>query len=729
MFKTLNNDIPKINNKYHKTDEEFNSFMRMAYHGYDYDENTGMDDGEILNGLEKLAKDVSGEEHSVQKAKAFAYIIDNTRIDVNESDYFVGFYSWNRLLFKPFVDKWHSEVQKKLSDTTRNYIRDNYNAANTNIWIDYDHSVPDWDALYKLGFPGIAKRAAEYREKYFNELTPKQAAYFESIEIEYSAIIRLLKRMYAYALTKTHPKAATVAQCLKNLSEGAPQTFYDCLQLIYLYFMLSESVDCYQVRALGSGIDNDLYCYYKNDIESGRYTKEEIGEFFGYFLMQFSAIGNYWGQPMYIGGSNKDGSCKVNELSYLILDVYDELGIYNPKIQVKYGKNTPLPFINKILDMIRRGNSSFVLVCEENIYKGFEQRGIPFDEYFDFDIKGCYEYAVKAKELATDPVYINLAQSVCTVLHGENSAEITSYEMFEAEYYKNLKVIFDGAVAATNEMERYLDYLNPSIMLSATFESSIRQAKDAFFEGAKYNTSSFVVSGLATAVDSLMAVKKLVFDDKKVTLSELKTVLDNNWEGAEKLRFDALKLTCKYGTGNAEADACGAKLAEFTAGYQGIKNSRGGEFKITIHSARQFIEFGKLMGATPDGRKAGEETSKNASPVPGADKMGVTALIMSAAKTKPYRFTEGHCLDVMIHPTAAEGDEGLAAMKALIDVYAENGGASIQFNVLNAKTLKDAQKHPEKYRNLQVRVCGWNVLFNNMCKKEQDEYIKRAEAI
>ena len=135
------------------------------------------------------------------------------------------------------------------------------------------------------------------------------------------------------------------------------------------------------------------------------------------------------------------------------------------------------------------------------------------------------------------------------------------------------------------------------------------------------------------------------------------------------------------------------------------------------------------MGATPDGRKAGEETSKNASPVPGADKMGVTALIMSAAKTKPYRFTEGHCLDVMIHPSAAEGDEGLAAMKALIDVYAENGGASIQFNVLNAKTLKDAQKHPEKYRNLQVRVCGWNVLFNNMCKKEQDEYIKRAEAI
>ena len=158
-------------------------------------------------------------------------------------------------------------------------------------------------------------------------------------------------------------------------------------------------------------------------------------------------------------------------------------------------------------------------------------------------------------------------------------------------------------------------------------------------------------------------------------------------------------------------------------------NARGGVYKAILHSAMQFVWQGEKTEATPDGRMAGDEISKNASPSAGMDRSGVTALIKSAVKLVPYLYMESFCLDVMLHPSAVEGDDGLCAMKALLDTYMKNNGMSMQFNIFNAEKLRDAQKHPEKYKNLQVRVCGWNVLWNNLSREEQDSYILRAENI
>lgn len=158
-------------------------------------------------------------------------------------------------------------------------------------------------------------------------------------------------------------------------------------------------------------------------------------------------------------------------------------------------------------------------------------------------------------------------------------------------------------------------------------------------------------------------------------------------------------------------------------------NIRGGVYKAIMHSAMQFVWQGKKTLATPDGRKAGEELSKNASPVPGMDRKGVTALIHSVVKLNPTLYPESFCVDLMLHPSAVEGDDGLAAMKALLDVYLENNGMSIQINVFDTAVLKEAQKNPDKYKNLQVRVCGWNVLWNNLSRAEQDAYIYRTENI
>ena len=152
------------------------------------------------------------------------------------------------------------------------------------------------------------------------------------------------------ALKQSFEKAPQIAKCLKTLRDGKPNSFYEALQLIYIFFIISESIDSYQVRSLGNGLDQSLYAFYKNDLDSGICTEEDIRNYLSYFLMQWSAIGNYWGQPFYMGGTNLDGSTRYNELSELILETYDELEIYNPKIQLKINENTPDKILNIYLN-------------------------------------------------------------------------------------------------------------------------------------------------------------------------------------------------------------------------------------------------------------------------------------------------------------------------------------------------------------------------------------------
>ena len=209
-----------------------------------------------------------------------------------------------------------------------------------------------------------------------------------------------------------------------------------------------------------------------------------------------------------------------------------------------------------------------------------------------------------------------------------------------------------------------------------------------------------------------------------------KEALKNDWVGYEELRLKALNCPLKFGNDNEEADRYAFGMSSWYANYvTGRPNGRGGFYKADMHSALQFVIQGKKTEATPDGRKMGDEYSKNVSPVIGMDRNGATALINSIAAIEPYRYSVSCALDMMLHPSAVAGESGLAAMKTLLDTFMEKGGLSIQFNIFDAETLKDAQKHPEKYRSLQVRISGWNALWNSLSKEEQDAYILRAENI
>lgn len=742
MTHNLKNDRNIIERKYHLPEQEFNPFLRWEHHGYEYDAATGLDDAQIQSGLDTLSQELAGQPHPIFKAKLFAYVLDNTRIDVNEHDYFIGIYTWNRPISKYTVAKWYQEVKEQFP--TESKLLSDYSGAGISVGgLDFDHTVPNWDDVLTLGFHGLLKRADKYHQelKEAGTVTEKQEHFFMGVEIELQAILRLIDRLYRYALTKTFDKAPVIADCLKHLHDGAPTNTYEALQLIYIYFMISEHIENYQVRSLGHGLDNTLYPFYQQDISNQKYTKADIGEFIGYFLMQWSAIGNYWGQPLYLGGMNYDGTTKVNELSYLILDTYDKLGIYNPKIQIKVNRTTPKDFVCKALEMIRHGVSSIVFCNNDVITKCLMSRGATYEVAVDSVISGCYEYKKKARDIGIGGMTLNALKPISLVLDNGfdfftqknigvatgNLEDLTSFEHFYQAYLKQLKFFTLTAENALNKMMTRIDHANPSLMFSSTIPDCMRTLTDALDCGIE-NYTCILLSGLGTAVDALMAVYELVYEKRLVTLVELNNALHSNWEGYENLRQMALHATHKYGNNDPSADYYAASIVRFMSDiFSGHTNSHGGPYVLEIHSARAFINQGRKTIATPDGRKTGEETSKNASPTPGADRKGITALIQSAAQIDTTLCNDGLCLDAILHPSSAQGTDGLESLYAILTTYMSKGGASIQFNIFDSEMLRDAQKHPEKYKNLQVRVCGWNVLWNDMTKSEQDAYILRAD--
>ncbi len=746
-FKTLDSDMEYLLNKYHKKDEAYNPFARFNYHGYDYDSSTGLTDEEIIDGMNKIVKefgDTPDYNHQLLKAKIVEYILDNTMIDVNEHDYFVGIYTWGRVISK-IIGEWSGECYSKYVGEKNRVLNDLRASGASWTWLDFDHTVPNWDALLNLGFAGILERARKSYEKKKADgtLTEKQDFFFRALEIEYKAIIRFMDRFAKYAETKSHAKAKTVKESLEHLRDGGALDTYDALQMMYLYFMISESIDHYQVRSLGYGLDASLYPFYKKDIESGRYTKDEIAEFIAYFLQQFSCIENYWGQPFYLAGTNPDGTTKVNELTHMILDVYCQMGIYNPKIQFKVCERTPKDIVEKALDMVRNGVNSIVFVSEDNIVKSLMSRGATYEEACDSVISGCYEYKTKRGGIDISSIYIDGLKAVCFALNngvdkttgkklGLETGDAEGFKTFE-EFYAAVRAqlghIMDTCFSHIYEAERHIGEVNPSVLFSGTLDECAENLTDAI-DGGVPNRTGTLFCGFASLVDATMAVYELVYERKACTMTELLAALDANWKGYEKLRAQALGCKHKFGNNDRIADSYADAFHKFYAqNLAGRRNAHGGTYGYELHSARAFIDQGKMVEATPDGRRAGEEMSKNVSPVPGADRKGITAAINSVTSMDLSINDAGGCLDAMLHPSAVSGDDGLCAFYGILMTYVKQGGASIHFNVFNVKTLRDAQANPEKYRTLQVRVCGWNVLWNNLPKSEQDVYIMRAESM
>jgi len=357
---------------------------------------------------------------------------------------------------------------------------------------------------------------------------------------------------------------------------------------------------------------------------------------------------------------------------------------------------------------------------------------------------GCYEPGVLGREVAcTGNGGISLPKALELALNngvdplsgeklGLETGEAASLDTFDKlldAVKAQIAFLADRMTGLIRAFERRYMEMNPSPLFSGTLAECVEQGRDAYAGGAKYNSSSLYGYGNGTTADALAMIRKLVYDCKEMTLAELNAALKSDWKDQELLRLRLRRDPDKWGNNRALPDAvCRAICDCFAGRVNRTPNARGGRFKAALFTIDFNYYYGQRLGATADGRRAGEPISRNTGASSAMDRSGVTALIASVTKLDLRQFPTGSVLDLMLHPTAVAGAEGLEAFARLVETYFQKGGFAIHGNVLDAAVLRAAQKDPQAYSNLQVRVCGWNVYFVNLSRAEQDEFIARAEA-
>ena len=698
------------------------------------DPKTGIDNDALRAGVVKIVNESgwkSGKEDWYDvAARCFDFLVDNVAIGFSQYDCFPAVSAWDRHRRPMSAVLWShaAEVDNRHSPGLRGKIAQMRKEGRTMIDKDFDHSAPDWVDMLKLGFPGMKARVDSYT---------KDTPFYRAEKRAAAAMMRFLDRLIdgckierGKCRIEDRKWLDKEIASLERLRVGPPQTVFDIMEFTMVYFILSEPLNYFQVRTFDN-IDVRWWPYYQADLAAGRTTEAEFREEFRHFLWQFGSIDNYWGHPMYLGGTNKDGASAYNPLSLIILDVIEKTALPTPKFQLKMAKNTPDEIWWKALDMLRK-HAPLCLMSEENMARSMKPVGLTDEECRDLLIWGCFEYLPRAKGNCTSACRVILPQPVTELLakaaKGEFSA--ATFDDFKREYFRILHANTDKTVELLREDERHLAEVNPALVLSLALPSALERGVDAFSLGYKYNFSTISECGFATAVDSLLAIKEFVYDRKEVSLAELGKILAEDWKEHEELRLRMKNSKLKWGCGNPEADALAKEVIEgFASRFVGKPNSRGGVFVCYGLNSRGFAEAGKLTSATPDGRKAGEHLSKNMAPSVGAETEGITGSIRSYGAIAPENFPCGSIFDVMIHPSTVAGDKGLRAFRILVEQFYAGGGVAMNINIVSPEMLRDAQKHPEKYENLQVRVAGWNIRWNDIPRKEQDEYIARIETV
>ena len=752
------------------------TYLRRKFRQDVTDKATGLSQEALGKRLASIVAEgkAAGESWRITKVKCFAAQVNEQSIDVSPLDWFPAIAVWDRNA-RPIVQVYWNRAKEVNERMLPASVVKEWQAGNSdgdwNMWQDFDHSVPDWRVILKLGFPGMKARLEKY--------AVKGDPFYDGLQIAMDAMLKGIDRFIEQGMKNLKlcncenvklckcgnddPHNSTIPQshnstipqlhnparlskeiaCLERLRSGPPETAYDVMMFVWLYFFWSEHLDGIQCRSL-TELDVFLTPYYDADVAAGRTTEAEFREHLKHFLWQWGSVANYWNQPVGFGGTRKDATSEFNHVSKIILDVMDECALTTPKFLVKVAPNTPDWAWDKMLDMARR-HRSIAFIGEEPAAKAMKKwMGANDEECRTMVARGCYEYDLADSCNRTGCGHVNFLKPVekmleecrvekekCKVGGTTLNSRLSTFNSFKAEYLRRLADVTDRCRKVAFEFEKVLPEVNPANLMTLSTEYALKTRKDGFANGCPHgNNSAILAVGVGTAVDALLAVKELVYEKKEMSLAELGLIMAANWEGHEKLRMRMLRSRRKWGNNDPEANALGAEMiAVYGSQLNGKPNGRGGVFLASGHCARQYIVLGEKTGATPDGRKAGEEMSKNLSPTMGADTEGATALVATLASSDVTKLPADYPLDMMLHPSVCYGEKGLKAMRSLVEIFHKNGGSVIQFTVFSAEELRAAQAHPEKYAHLQVRICGWNVRWNDLSKVEQDAYIRRAENV
>ena len=624
-------------------------------------------------------------------------------------------------------------------------------------------SNPGYDViLMKKGMLDIQQEAREHLEHldYGNPDDIEKIYFYKSVIDTTEGVMIYARRLSQYAAElaqkETNPQRKAelykISEINARVPAHKPETFWEAIQAVWTVESLLEVEENQTGMSIGR-VDQYMYPFYKADKEAGRLTDYQAFELAGCMLIKMSEMmwitseggskffAGY--QPfvnMCVGGVTRDGKDATNDLTYLLMDAVRHVKIYQPSLACRIHNFSPQKYMRKIVDVIRSGMGFPACHFDDTHIKMMLAKGVSMEDARDYCLMGCVEpqksgrlYQWTSTAYTQWPICIELVlnhgktlwygKQVCPDL-GDLS-QFKTYEQFEAAVKEQIKYITKWSSVATVITQRVHRELAPKPLMSIMYEGCMEHGRDVSAGGAMYNFGPGVVwSGLATYADSMAAIKKLVYDDKKYTLEQLNEALKADFVGYEQIHKDCLDAP-KYGNDDDYADAIASDIISFTEQEHRQYKTL---YSILSHgtlSISNNTPLGQITGASANGRKAWMPLSDGISPTQGADYKGPTAIIKSVSKMACDNMNIGMVHNFKLMAGLLDTPEGENGIITLLRTASQMGNGEMQFNYLSNETLLEAQKHPEQYRDLIVRVAGYSAFFVELCKDVQDEIISR----
>ena len=696
----------------------------------------------------------------VRKALFFQKVLHEIPVDILDDELIVGgrfCTSLSSCLTEEETEEF-TRIEAELIDRSERILSVGLSCGG----ITPGHIIQNHAKVLREGFRGIKEVAQGYLESTASEA---KRELLRAVIICCDAIGEFSHRYAEEArrLAKAETKKGRKEELLKiaDVCDWVPynpaRTFHEALQATWFSHMVEMIAESYPGPGISYGrLDQYLYPFYKRDLEGGSLSRQEMKELFQCFCIKHNYAYDYqttggphgrnagFGQLITLGGQGPNGDDLTNNLTYLVLEAFQELNMLEPKLNLRIHSGTPPELLLRVCRMIRDTQGSpLILNFDGVVIKALEGEGMSYEDAVDYGVVGCLENTAQGKDTSgTVDVHFNVAKSVELALNDgkdwSTSEQLgletgdplgfASFEQVMQAYRKQLSATVERVTKITSACDALRGKYVPCPFLSAVIDGCVQKGRDIRDGGAIYNFTTFNGVGIATAADSLAAIKKIVFDDKRLSMAELLQALRENFEGKEHIRQMLITKAPKFGNDDDYVDSIARGIFRFWCReVSQYVTPTGKKFRAGYLSWNHFIHDGAFTAATPNGRRTGEPLSNGASPSQGCDVKGPTAAMKSVARLGFDLLPSGASHTMTINPTALKTDEQLEKFAALLMTYNELGGSSLQFNIIDEETLRDAQRNPESYQNLLVRVTGYNAYFVGLSRALQDEVIARVE--
>lgn len=615
------------------------------------------------------------------------------------------------------------------------------------------HVTPDYPSILEYGFQGILEQVEAARS---DARPPEQQAFLEAGAITARAAIAFGTRWSEHcaeeAARQTDTRRAAelfrLADVFRQVPAGPARSFYEAVQSVLLTHVIVHQ-ESFQHGISFGRIDRYLHPYYVRDLAEGRVTRDEAVEILGCFLGKaaellplfnemateyFSGLSSASG--ITLGGTDECGRDATNDLSLLVLEAYDQMRLRQPNLHARIHAESPREFVDLAHDVVKRGGGMPAFFNDEAIVPSIESLGVPTPHARDYAIVGCVEWGVPRQSFpAAGACFISLPSALQRALrdvprvgHGALPGGLDSMEAVFAALSAEVEHLVAEAAEGNDAIEDAHARWRPTPLLSLLVQGCITSGRDVTAGGARYDSTGMQGVGIADVADSLAAIEELVFTEKRLSLDQLLAAVDVDFAGAPELCRRLEERVAHYGSDAGRAEHWAERVSQlYCRAVRRHRNPRGGPYAPGFWTMTTHIGFGRRLGALPSGRRAGRPLSDGVSPTNGADRRGPTASLLAATRTQSAEVGNGLCLNEKIEPWFVEGDAGTALLAALTQGYFRAGGMQVQYNVVDPAVLRDAKLHPERHRDLVVRISGYSAYFNDLTDAMKDDIIARAQ--